>query len=371
MTQMIGVDHQSGRVCLFGLISKHAGRNLGGTALSIRRLANFLRRRGLQVDILMRVQKEHFLFDDLDEGVVVRQLNIDSKPGLFLALLRYTLAAQPEVVLSFDTRASLVASWLARVPGHRARIWCSFRSELNRDHAPALKRIARRSHGIIAISHGLAEDFHNLTGSPPHQVHVLHNLAVSADIAGLAQVPVNHPWLQGNQHPVICGIGRLVAEKGFEYLIDALPAVREVYPNVKLIIVGQGPLLNRLRQTAADLHLLDSIDFTGFQRNPWAYLARADVFVLPSLAEAFGNVLAEALSLGVPVVASDCPHGPRDILENGRYGRLVPPADSHSLAAAVLATLKAPLPAEQLIEGAQRFREETAGQKYLDLLGLN
>jgi glycosyltransferase involved in cell wall biosynthesis len=358
------------RVCLFGLISRHAGRNFGGTAMSIRRLANYFSGQGLAVDILMRAQPQHFLFDDLAAAVTVRQLDADSKPRLFLELLRYTRATRPDVLLAIDTRASLIASWLAYFPGLTTRLWSSFRSELNQDQARMLRGIARRSQGVIAISRGLAEDFCRLSDTPADKLHVIHNLAVTSEIADLARAAVDHPWLQGDPHPVLCAIGRLVPEKGFADLIEAMPAVRQEHPHARLLIIGQGPLLDQLRQQSSRLGLGDCIDFAGFQKNPWAFLARADLFVMPSLAEAFGNVLAEALSLGVPSVACDCPHGPAEILDHGRYGRLVPPADPAALAAAILETLRQPPERARLIEGAQRFTEAVAGRAYLETLGL-
>ncbi len=358
------------RIGIFGLVSKHAGRNWGGTATNIHRLANYFLRQGLQVDILMRAQSGHFLFDSLASGVTVRQVAASSKQGLFLALLNYARKEQPDVILSLETRANQIASWLTFVPRLRTRVWSSCHSALDQDQSPLLHKIARRSHGVITISHGLADEFRRLSGIPPEKLHVIHNLVVSPELAILAREPVDHPWLTNGNCRVVCGIGRLVAEKGFQYLIEALPLVKTTCPDTRLIIIGQGPLLEQLRQVSNRLGLHDSIDFIGFQKNPWAYLARADVFVMPSLAEAFGNVLAEALSLGIPSVASDCPYGPAEILAQGRYGRLVPPADSRALADAIIETLREPPRREPLIAGAQRFSEEVAGRTYLETLGL-
>jgi glycosyltransferase involved in cell wall biosynthesis len=359
------------KVCIFGLISKHPGRNWGGTAMSIRRLANFFAGNGCHVDILTReLGKGHFLPASLADGIVIRPIRASNKALLFLALCGYLLKERPAVLLALDTRASLIASWVSLVPRRRTRIWASFRSELNADQAKVLRRIARRVDGVIAIAQSMAEEFRRLSGIPGERLHVIHNLAVSPDLAEHANASIEHPWLNGDAYPVICCVARLVPGKGLQYLIEAFAVVKRQHPNARLIIIGQGPLLETLRELAASLNMRDSIDFAGFQKNPWAFMARADLYCHPSLFEAFGNTLAEALSLGVPVVATDCPYGPAEILDHGRYGRLVPPADSRALAEAILATLRSPLPREKLVEGSQRFREEVAGRRYLETLGL-
>ena len=368
---MTGQGHKN--ILIFGLISKHPGRNRGGTALSIRRLANFFAGQGLEVRIVMRDQgNNHFMLDALREGVMVSRIRSNSKVSLFMALCHTAMKQRPEVVLALDTRACLIASWLTLLPWLRVNVWASFRNELNDSHAHVLRRITRRCTGIICNSYGLARDLARLTGSPTHRIHVIHNLAVSPDIAVLASQPNDHPWLQGMDSPVICSAARLVPEKGFAYLIEAFQIVKKAYPSARLIILGEGPLLESLRHQAICSGVHDSVDFAGFQKNPWSFMARAQLFVLPSLIEAFGNVLAEALSLGIPVVATECPpYGPQEILEHGRYGRLVPPADSQALAEAVMATLDAPLPTDTLIAGARRFTQEAAGLEYCHTLGLD
>ena len=358
-------------LCLFGLVSKHPGHNRGGTAVCIRRLADFFAARGVRVDILMRpADPDHFLFTGLAEPVKVRQIPAQSKLGLFAALVRHVHREQPEVLLALDNRASQIASWLSLLPGSRPDIWTSFHSRLNPDHQRLLTRIAKRSTGVITISQGLGRDFARLTGIAAGRLHVLPNLVITEAVEAAARQPVDHPWLQDGTHPVLIAVGRLVPEKGLEHLLRALPRVRTTHPDVRLIVLGQGPLRASLLNLASKLNIEKHVDFAGFQDNPWAFMARADLFVLPSLTEAFGNVLAEALSLGVPVVASDCPHGPTEILQNGRLGRLVPPADHAALAEAILETLANPLPEKTLVAGAERFREASAGQEYLALLGL-
>lgn len=362
------------KILIFGLISKHPGRNRGGTALSIRRLANFFAGEGLDVLILMRrPEDDHFLPETLHGQVSLHTTRAKSKLGLFRALLFLARRESPEVILALDSRACLIASRLTLVPTLGSRIWASFRNELNPAHGPWLRRIARRCEGVICNSHGLAEDFLALTGVAPETVHVLYNLAVSPDIDRLADQPPDHPWLQADAPgPVICTAARLVPEKGIHVLLDAFALLKRDWPTARLIILGQGPLQEELERQARALGSAESIDFAGFRKNPWAIMARSQLFVLPSLVEAFGNVVAEALSLGIPVVATRCPpNGPEEILQHGRYGRLVPPGDSGALAEAMLKTLQSPLPRVSLVAAAHPFREETAGRAYLQLLGLS
>ena len=134
------------------------------------------------------------------------------------------------------------------------------------------------------------------------------------------------------------------------------------------MIIGQGELLGALRELAATLGVGEDVRFVGFQPNPWKFMKNAAVFVLSSAWEGFGNVLAEALSLGVPVVSTDCPHGPREILQDGRLGHLVPVGDPAALGQAIARTLDDPPERSALIAGAHRFTPQVSGARYLELL---
>lgn len=356
------------RICLFGLISKHPGRNWGGAGISLGRLAEYFARQGHAVDVVMRRPSGGgALLGEIPGDVEFLYLDRPQRLPLFLGLLGIIRRRRPDVVLAFDTRANQIASWLTRVPGLRTRVWLSLRNALTPKHRHMLRRAAARCEGVIAISQGLADQFLDLTGADPDKVHVIHNPAVPPALADLAAEPVDDPWVQPGEPPLIVAVGRLTEQKDIPTLIRAFAALRESRP-CRLMIIGQGELLEALQGLAVSVGVAENVRFAGFQRNPWKFIKRASVFVLSSAWEGFGNVLAEALSLGVPVVSTDCPHGPREILQDGRLGRLVPVGDAAGLAAAIAQTLDDPPPRELLTAGAQRFTQQVAGGRYLDLL---
>jgi glycosyltransferase involved in cell wall biosynthesis len=152
-----------------------------------------------------------------------------------------------------------------------------------------------------------------------------------------------------------------------------LHAFAQVLPHqpCRLVLLGEGKQRPELQRLATELGVEEHVWMPGFVTNPYSYMARAAVFVLSSAWEGFGNVLVEALALGVPVVATDCPSGPREILQGGRYGALVPVGDSQALARAVLETLYRPLPRELLRGAAGEFTVEASAVAYLDTIGLH
>ena len=239
---------------------------------------------------------------------------------------------------------------------------------------PLIGHIYRRADAVVAVSTGVADDLAVTTGLPRNLISVIHNPAVPPDVDRLAAEPVDHPWLQPGQPPVILGVGRLVPQKGFDILLRAFALVRRQRP-VRLVIVGEGPDEHATRRQRAELEALatelgiaDDFALPGYAANPFAWMARASVFVLSSNHEGFGNVLPEAMACGCPVVSTDCPSGPAEILENGRWGRLVPVGDHDKMADAILATLAEPPARAELRQRAAAFTVDTAVDRYEALL---
>jgi glycosyltransferase involved in cell wall biosynthesis len=213
---------------------------------------------------------------------------------------------------------------------------------------PQLYPRARR---VVALSRGVAADL--AAWMPPlrEKIEVIHNAGFD-EASFFAHGEVDAPATAG---PIIVGCGRLVEQKGFAHLIDALPLVRREIPTASLWIVGDGPLRGCLEEQARRLGVGPAVWFAGFRSNPGAYMKRADVFALSSLWEGFANVVVEAMSVGVPVVATDCPHGPSEIIRSDGArpceGLLVPPADPAALAAALVRVLREPALCRALARG--------------------
>lgn len=228
-----------------------------------------------------------------------------------------------------------------------------------------------RADSIIAVSQGVADDYLAATKDKrAKNIRVLPNPSIPENIHELARLEPGHKWLQDGSIPVIVGIGRLTKRKDFATLIRAFATVQETIGS-RLIILGEGEQREKLRNLASELEVADKVDLPGFSRNPYAYMSRAKLLVLSSIgAEGSPNVLKEAMALGLPVVSTDCPSGPREILKNGRLGRLVPVGDHARMAQAMHETLLDPPHPKALQDSVQEYGVFSASRKYLQTLGL-
>ena len=138
--------------------------------------------------------------------------------------------------------------------------------------------------------------------------------------------------------------------------------------NRRLLVLGEFQDREALRRLAVDLRIDEDGDFVGFVTNPFSYMTKASVFVMSSVYEGSPNALVQAMAWGTPVVSTDCPNGPREILQDGNLGRLVPVGDWQALGDAILEALDGPVEAVRLIEGTREYIAETSGRQYLELV---
>ena len=233
-----------------------------------------------------------------------------------------------------------------------------------------LRKLYHQLDGIVAVSHGIAEDVHRISGIPLSQIKVAHNPVVTKQLHQRAGQPVDHPWLLQQEIPVILGIGRLTKQKNFELLINAFALVRDNRP-AKLIIMGGGSRKKKLIKQAERLGVADDVDLPGFNPNPYSMLHHASLFVLSSNWEGSPNALTEALAVGCPAISTDCPSGPRETLQEGKYGPLVPINDNKAMAGAIMEVLDNPLPREVLQSAAEKFTVENSAMEYIQALELS
>ena len=199
------------------------------------------------------------------------------------------------------------------------------------------------------------------------RIRTVYNPVVSADLDRKARESPPHPWFDDRPCPVILAIGRMKKVKDFSTLLRAFARLLVQRP-ARLIVLGEGRLRPSLQSLAWELGIAERVDFPGFQENPYAFLAKADLFVLSSRHEALPTVLIEAMACGCPVVSTDCPSGPREILEDGRLGPLVPVGDTEALAKAMARVLDEPPSRDLLRERASFFSVERAVERYERLL---
>lgn len=297
------------------------------------------------------------------------------------ALAEYLRRERPEVLLSGANSGHLTAVWANLRAGEPTRLVLRLCTHLSgtaangkRPSRPWLKPLARRFYpraaGWVAGSHDVARDFAEVTGVPLERIATIHNPVVSPDIERRAREPLAHPWFQPGEPPVVLGVGRLVKQKDFPTLIEAFARVRAERP-LRLVILGEAQSearRRRLEEQAARLGVRADVAFPGLVENPYAYMARAGVFVLSSAWEGLSGVLVEAMACGCPVVSTDCPGGSAETLAGGRYGPLVPVSDPGALAAAIRTVLDAPRDPERLKRRAAEFDVGSSVDRYLDLL---
>jgi glycosyltransferase involved in cell wall biosynthesis len=231
----------------------------------------------------------------------------------------------------------------------------------------------KQAEACVCVSNGVADELAGMSVIPRDKAVVIYNPASSPDMAKQIQEPTDDPWLAGlgedksGQPPVIMSVGRLLGLKGVDVLITAFRKLRGMGVSARLMIIGDGPGRNHLETMVRDTGV-DGVRFIGGTANPYAYMARASLVVLSSYYEGFAMTLVEALGCGVNVVSTDCRCGPREILEDGRWGRLVPVGDADAMALAMRDALNAPLPAEALRERAAYFSTERAVDAYYNLI---
>lgn len=309
----------------------------------------------------------------LPAGVEVVVAQKAGHVGRVLELAALIRKRRPKAVISFLPYANIISVLACRFSRSRARIVVSehlaFAHLSTADMKARLKsalacRLYSACHSIVAVSTGVARDLQSaVTSRALDKIVVIHNPCYVVNTAGY------EPSLKRNGRTVLA-IGRLVDQKGFDVLIRAFAALRTNLQDVELVIAGEGPERDRLEMLIRELGLVGCVSLRGFVEDIGALYRDADLFVCSSRIEGFGNVIVEALSYGVPVVSTRCPHGPEEILQDGRYGRLVTVDDVAGLATAITETLSSAVDRGRLRERAKDFSLQSIGDRYLEVAGL-
>lgn len=304
-----------------------------------------------------------------------------SKIILYLPdLVHYLRREQPTALLAAKPYPNLTAVWAKRLANVSTRVVVSEHGHASRDLRyerrpkwrnrfirPLLRRVYPWADAIVSVSDGVAEDMAAFVDIPRERITTIYNPVVTPDLHAEARAPLDHAWFRPGASPVVLGIGRLVPQKDFPTLLRAFARVRARRP-ARLAILGEGKLRAELETLARTLGVAADVTLPGFVENPYAYMARAAVFALSSAWEGLPTVVIEALACGCPVVSTDCPSGPAEILARGTYGTLVPVGDDAALAHAICDTLDDPPHRERLIERAQFFSADRAVEQYERLL---
>lgn len=343
------------------------------------RIASRIAANGLKTEIWVMRNEGEFK-KDVPTGLTIIEIGIPNALGHFAAnrrlvslsavpgIARLIAERKPSVLLSagnhFHLATGLAFRWAGRPPSTRflgrasnatprlGRYWTPAGAIAN--FIDAMKY--REMHHIVAVSHELARDVTERLGIDADRISVIPNGIDVAQVQQQAAEPLDDSWFSPGEPPVIISAGRISRQKNYELLLDAFALLRRKH-TARLVILGDGPprarqaLLNR----AARLGVSDDFRLPGYEPNPMRYFSRSGLFVLSSRWEGASNVLLEALACGCPVVATDCPTGVREQLDNGRIGPIVQINRPKELSSALARRLAEPRDSKGLIEYVNRF----------------
>ncbi|WBX84779.1 glycosyltransferase [Sphingosinicella microcystinivorans] len=317
----------------------------GGAERVMVTLANGFAARGHRVDLVL-TKAEGPYRSEVSAHVNVIDLNRSRMLTSLLPLIRYLSRERPHVMLSALNHANIVAILARKLAGVRTRLVVSERSSPsgavgNRATTTMhwlMRLLYPYADGVIAVSQGVAMELVVDFCLDSRLVTAIPNPVAVPEIQRMAEQRPRHPWLQPGEPPILLAVGRLVPEKDYATLLDAFARLKTSRDG-RLLILGEGPLRPELEQRIEELGLNDSVELAGFQSNPFGWMAACDLYVLSSRTEGFPNSLIQAMACGARIVSTDCRNGPREILEGGRWGRLVPVGDVEALETALAEAL--------------------------------
>jgi len=346
----------------------------GGAERVITNLANAMLSKGYAVDILLFSSK-----GPVKSSVLVDINIIEIGPfGLkaMFGLLKYLIKEKPACLISSLCHCNFLSIITAKATGTK----CIIREA---NYPPAILSHSRNR--LEKIAYGIYFSFYkyaDLVLSPSKQIililekdfnitktklRLLSSPSIGVEFDELVNEVPEHPWLENDNYRVVLAVGRLEPAKGFSMLIKAM-SILDDEMKLKLIILGEGSLKQELLELVNDLGLEDCVSLPGFVKNPYAYMRKADVFVLSSFYEGMPNVMVQAMAAGTSIVSTNCPTGPEELLENGKLGVLVPVGDSSQLAVGISKVLDSPWSKFQLQEKVAQYRIENVSLVFEELV---
>ncbi|HAW53175.1 MAG TPA: glycosyl transferase, partial [Flavobacteriales bacterium] len=310
----------------------------GGGQRSMLNLAHAIANQGYDIDLVLAQVEGPFL-NEVQKSVNIIDLKASRALTSLPVLIKYLRRNQPVAMLSVFGHINILALLALRLAGTQTKLFVNEQNTVSLEAGNAsswrmrlmprlMKQFYPWADGIVVVSQGVSEDLAQLIDISRERINVIYNPSiVRADVQEKSRAPLDHPWFKPDQPPVLIAVGRLQPQKDYTMLIEAFAQVRQKQ-SARLIILGEGRERSMLETLIAERGLDQDVSLPGFVRNPFAYMARASLFVLSSRWEGLPTVLIEALCCGTPVVATDCPSRPREILKDGKYGKLVPVGDA-------------------------------------------
>ena len=373
MTTHTSSQVKIGHLAVFLATSGHSGVDR-----VMKNLLPAMARLGVKVDLLH--VNNHGPHIEPENNLRVIELGTAHTYSSLPPLIRYLRREKPDVLFSDKDRVNRVAILAQRFAGTATRVVVRTGTTVSLDlksRRPFDRFLTRMSmtylyrwaDRILLPSQAAVQDFQAVTGFPPGHVQAVPSPVATPDLYSKASIRNDNKWLSSEKTPLIVGIGELSGRKDFSTLIRAFAVVRSDRP-ARLIIFGEGKQRAALESLIEELGLLGDIDLPGFEPALYPVLASADLYVHSSRQEGAPVALMEAVALGVPCVSTDCPSGPAEILQNGKYGSLVEIGDFDGMAHAMLKLLDAPPERDYIRRAAQPFTLTASVTAYLDALGI-
>jgi len=323
--------------------------DVGGVERVMLSLAKWFFQRGISVDLVV-TNASGPLRKEIPANVQLIDLKASRVIRGVPKLVSYLRKSHPDAIISAKDYQNIVALWAVKLARIAITTIISTHIDVSVDwkhahgfKAKAIPYLVRYFYPwadhIVTVSEGARKSLVSMAKLKSERIQVIYNPVITRELLDKANEPVDHPWFVFGEPPVILSAGRLTEQKDYSTLIQAFVLVRKHCP-ARLMIFGDGEDRSRLEALVRELELRNDVALPGFVDNPYTYMTKAAVFVLSSAWEGLPNVLIEAMAVETPVIATDCPSGPREILEDGKWRRLVPVGDVKALAGAIIETLK-------------------------------
>lgn len=330
-----------------------------------------------RVDLLVNKIEGPYI-KDVSKSINLVSLNSKRTAFSLIPLAKYLNKQQPNVIISAMNYVNIITVIAKMLSHSKTHVIVTEHTDLMaamRDNKNALRNFIlktlmqytyKKADAIVAVSKGAAKALAQQTKIDISKITTIYNPVVTDKLIHEQHELINHPWMK-KETPYIIGVGRLIPLKNFEALITAYSYVQR-YIDINLVILGQGHLKEELQKLVRDLRIEEKVLFTGFVDNPYPWIKNAECFVLSSRYEGLPTVLIEAMACGTPIVSTDCPSGPSEILENGLWGELVPISDIEALSKAILKVLSKDYVKKDVMERASFFSVDNALKGYLTIL---
>jgi glycosyltransferase involved in cell wall biosynthesis len=350
---------------------------ISGVPLAQLRFARELATLGHDVDLIYGIANPGYNLPS-SSVINVQSLHKQRVLGMLLPLIKYFKQYNPSVVFSAGDHLNVVVLIAALISGSKAKISCSSRVTPFDTYSstPFTKRwilkqfmraVTPLASAMTCVSKDMVDQYRKVFKSPPHVC--VYNIIVDTQSHELMRETVYEEWFDENEEPILIAAGSLVKWKGFTDLILAMSELKKTR-KARLLILGEGPQRSDLEALIKELNLSQTVKLLGFVDNPLKYFRHANIFVLSSHVEGLPNVLVEAMMCGCTPVATNCPTGPREVLQDEKYGYLVPVGDPIALAAGIAKAIDHSIPAHLLDEAVKPFAARAVISRHFNILGL-